>query len=318
MNARLVRSDFQAVGTTCSAAVTVRPGDERRARRALAAARAEVAACEVALSRFRPDSDLSRLNAAGGRWTGVDHRLVDALALSLRARTDTSGRFDPTVLPALVAAGYDASFEQLVERLPRPSAGWRAGARIEIDREACRARLEQGTAVDLGGIGKGFAAERALDAMQDAWPGITGGLLDLGGDLALRGAPPERGPWRIRVADPRRSGHAVGVLLVESGGIATSGRDVRRFGPGRTLHHLIDPATGMSAAQGPLAVTVVAPDPAEAEAHATALAISSPGDAEAHIEANPRISAVYVPHEGEVLHLGSPPLAPTGILVRVA
>jgi thiamine biosynthesis lipoprotein len=318
MNARLERRDFHAVGTTCSVAVTVRPGDERRARRAFAAARAEVAACEAVLSRFRPDSDLSRLNATAGRWTAVDRRLVDALALALHARTDTGGRFDPTVLPALAAAGYDASFEQLVERLPRRPEGWRAGARIEIDREACRVRLEPGTAVDLGGIGKGFAAERALDAMQDAWPGMTGGLADLGGDLALRGAPPERGPWRIRVADPRRSGRAACVLLVGSGGVATSGRDVRRFGPGRTLHHLIDPATGLSAVQGPLAVTVVAPDAAEAEAHATALAISSPEDAEAHVEANPRISAVYVPHEGDVLHVGSPPLAQAQILVRVA
>jgi thiamine biosynthesis lipoprotein len=318
MNARLERRGFHAVGTDCCVAVTARSADDRRASRALAAARAEVAACEAVLSRFRPDSDLSRLNAAAGRWTAVDRRLVDALALALRARTGTAGRFDPTVLPALVAAGYDASFEQLVERLPRRPEGWRASAPIDIDPEASCVRLEPGTAVDLGGIGKGFAAERALDAMQDAWPGVTGGLVDLGGDLALRGAPPERGPWRIRVADPRRSGQAVGVLLVGSGGIATSGRDIRRFGPGQTLHHLIDPATGTSAAQGPLAVTVVAPDAAEAEAHATALAISSPVDAEAHVEANPRISAVYIPHEGAVLQLGSPPLAQARILVRVA
>jgi FAD:protein FMN transferase len=318
MKARLERAHFHAVGTNCSAAVSARPGDERSARRALNAARAEVAVCETVLSRFRPDSDLSRLNAAAGSWTAVDQRLVDALSLALRARRDTGGRFDPTVLPALVAAGYDASFERLDDRPPRSVAGWRAGAPIEIDRDAHRVRLEPGTAVDLGGIGKGFASERALDAMAEAWPGMTGGLVDLGGDLALRGAPPERGPWRIRVADPRRVGEAVGVLTVASGGVATSGRDVRRFGPGRRLHHLIDPATGAPATQGPLAVTVVAPDAAEAEAHATALAISSPVEAETHVHENPRISVLYVPHEGDVLRLGSPPLAPVRILVRAA
>jgi thiamine biosynthesis lipoprotein len=318
MRARLERSHFHAVGTSCSAAVTARPGDERRARRALDAARAEVARCEAALSRFRPDSDLSRLNAAAGRWTAVDRRLVDALVLALRARTGTGGRFDPTVLPALVAVGYDASFEQLVERPPRTAAGWHAGTGIEVDLDAGLVRLEPGTAVDLGGIGKGLAAERALDAMQDAWPGMDGGLVDLGGDLALRGEPPERGPWRIRIADARRPGEPVGVLLVGSGGVATSGRDVRRFGPGRELHHLIDPATGAPAADGPLAVTVVAPDAAEAEAYATALAISSPAEAEALVVAHSRISALYVPHVGEVLRLGSPPLAQTRILVRVA
>jgi thiamine biosynthesis lipoprotein len=107
-------------------------------------------------------------------------------------------------------------------------------------------------------------------------------------------------------------------LLVGSGGIATSGRDIRRFGPGRTLHHLIDPTTGAPAAGGPLAVTVVAPDAAEAEAHATALAISSPEEAEAHVVAHPRLAALYVPHEGRVLRLGSPPLAQARVLVRVA
>jgi thiamine biosynthesis lipoprotein len=318
MRARLEKLYFHAVGTTCSAAVTARPGDERRARRALETARREVAACEAVLSRFRPESDLSLLNAAAGQWTTVDRRLVDALALALRARADTGGRFDPTVLPALVAAGYDASFEQLLARPPRRAVGWRAGAAIELDRRSRRVRLEPGTAIDLGGLGKGFAAERALDAMGEAWPGMTGALVDLGGDLALRGAPPERGPWRIRVADPRRPGDAVGVLLVGSGGIATSGRDIRRFGPGRTLHHLIDPTTGAPAAGGPLAVTVVAPDAAEAEAHATALAISSPEEAEAHVVAHPRLAALYVPHEGRVLRLGSPPLAQARVLVRVA
>ncbi len=83
---------------------------------------------------------------------------------------------------------------------------------------------------------------------------------------------------------------------------------MRRFGPDRSLHHLIDPATGEPAQPGPLAVTVVAPDAAEAEAHATALAISSPREAEAHVAAHRAISALYVPHEGAPIPLGEPPL----------
>jgi thiamine biosynthesis lipoprotein len=318
MTARLERSTFRAVGTMCEAAVTAGPHDGRLARLALASGRAEVAACEAALSRFDASSDLSRLNAAGGAWTAVDRRLVEALRLALRAREDTGGRFDPTVLPALVAAGYDRSFEQLAERPARQAAGWRAGAAVEIEDEAGLVRLEPGAAVDLGGIGKGYAASRALDAMHDAWPMLPGGLVDLGGDLALRGETPEHGPWRIRIADPRRAGGTVGVLVLDSGGLATSGRDVRRFGPGGSLHHLIDPETGAPAEAGPLTVTVVAPDAAEAEAHATALGISSASDAAAHVAAHPRISAVYIPNEGAVLLLGSPPLAPTRILVRAA
>ena len=314
----LESSAFRAMGTTCSAAVTATPRDARRARLALAAARAEVAACEAALSRFDPASDLSRLNDAGGEWTAVDSRLVDALRLALRAREDTGGRFDPTVLPALVAAGYDRSFEQLEERPAARAAGWRAGAAVELDDEAGLVRLEPGAAVDLGGIGKGYAATRALDAMHDAWPSLPGGIVDLGGDLALRGATPEGGPWRIAVADPRRPGARLGVLVLHGGGVATSGRDVRRFGPGGSLHHLIDPETGAPAEAGPLTVTVVAPDAAEAEAHATALGISPAAVAAAHIAAHPRISALYLPHEGAPLPLGEPPLAQTRILVRAA
>jgi thiamine biosynthesis lipoprotein len=318
MSTRLERATFHAVGTSCAAAVTAGPQDARRARAALAAAQAEVTACEGALSRFDPASDLSRLNAAGGEWTAVDRRLVEALRLAKRAREDTGGRFDPTVLPALVAAGYDRSFEQLAERPARRASGWHAGAPIELDEPAGKARLQPGTAVDLGGIGKGYAASRALAVMREAWPMLPGGLVDLGGDLALWGETPEGGLWRIAVADPRRPGTNAGVLLLGSGGVATSGRDVRRFGPGRSLHHLIDPATGKPARPGPLAVTVVAPGAAEAEAHATALAISPPAAAAEHVAAQAGISALYIPHDGDAIPLGSPPLAQTRIVVKAA
>lgn len=316
--ARLERNTFRAVGTACAAAVTAGPRDRRLARRALDAAQAEVAACEAVLSRFLPASDLSRLNAADGRWTRVDERLLEALRLAVRAREETRGRFDPTVLPALVAAGYDRSFEQLAERPARRPAGWRAGGAIELDEAAGRARLEPGVAVDLGGIGKGYAASRALEAMRDAWPMLPGALVDLGGDVAVWGQTPEGGPWRIAVADPRRPGTTIGVLRLFSGGAATSGRDVRRFGPAGSLHHLIDPATGEPARPGPLAVTVVARDAAEAEAHATALGISSAADAAEHVAAHPPISAVYIAHEGEPIPLGGPPLEQARVLVTAA
>ena len=306
----MIRSEFRAVGTTCSAAAT--PG--RGAARALAAAEAEVAACERALSRFLPDSDLSRLNAADGEWLPVDVRLREALVLSMRARTATNGRFDPTILPALVAAGYDRSFELLTERAPQRADGWRAGAAIEVDGD--RARVERGAAVDLGGIGKGYAAQRAVGAMREAWPGLRGAIVDLGGDLAVWGSPPQPGPWRIGIDDPR--GGSAGTLAFAGGGIATSGRDVRRFGPKRSLHHLIDPRTGAPAEPGPLAVTVVARSAGEAEAHATALAISTFADAEAHVAATPGLAALWIPEHGPVVPLGPLPLAGTSVVLRAS
>jgi FAD:protein FMN transferase len=318
MSARLERTSFRAVGTDCSAVVTAGPAVERHARAALDAARREVGACEAALSRFDPSSDLSRLNRGAGTWVSVDERLVEALRLALGARAATRGRFDPTVLPALVAAGYDRSFEQLEERPARPIGGWRAGATVDVDERGSRARVAPGAALDLGGIGKGYAAARALDAMRRAWPDLPGGLVDLGGDLALWGETPEGGPWRIDVLDPRTEGATAGRLLLTGGGVATSGRNVRRFGPDRSLHHLIDPSTGRPAEPGPLAVTVVAPDAAEAEAHATALAISSLDDMRAQVAASQQISALVVPHAGKPVVLGALPLARTRMLVRAA
>jgi thiamine biosynthesis lipoprotein len=277
-----------------------------------------VAACERALSRFDPASDLSRLNAAGGEWTAVDPRLVESLLLAIRMRDDTAGRFDPTVLPALIAAGYDRTFEQLTARPARRAESWRAGAAIEVDTDHRRVRLDAGAAVDLGGIGKGYAATRALEAMSEAWPGLPGALVDLGGDLAFAGETPERGPWRIAIEDARTPGASLGTLLLHGGGVATSGRDRRRFGPGGEQHHLIDPATGRPAAPGPLTVTVVAPTAAEAEGHATALAISTGEQAASHIAAHPRLAALYVPVDGEAAILGALPLAQQRVLVRVA
>lgn len=317
MNA-LHRTEWRAVGTTCAAAVTAGPDDEVATRPALAAAQEEVAACERELSRFDPKSDLSRLNAARGRWTPVGRRLLEALGLALRAREDTGGRFDPSVLPALAAAGYDRSFELLEERQAASADGWRAGAAIELDERRGCARLEPASAVDLGGIGKGYAAARALEAMLAASPRVVGGLVDLGGDIALRGEAPEGGPWLIAVADPRRPGNTLAVLALDAGGVATSGRDARRFGPARSLHHLIDPETGEPALAGPLTVTVVGTDAAEAEVHATTLGIAGLEEAEAHVAARSPLSALYVPHAGPAIPLGPLPVVSQRLVVRAA
>jgi len=310
----LEREAFHAMGTSCTLAVTALPRDAANARRALAAGRTEIAACEHVLTRFDPASDLSRTNDRAGEWVEVDARLADALRVARLARAATGGRFDPTILPALVAAGYDRSFEELEERPALSRAGWRPGGAIDIAPDRPCVRLERGTAVDLGGIGKGFSASRALDAMREAWRGLPGALVDLGGDVAVCGVPPERGPWRIAVADPRRPELALGILAVKDGAVATSGRSARRFGPGRSLHHLIDPRTGEPAVAGPLAATVVARDAAWAEAHATALAVSEAAEARAHVAEHPELAALLVWADGSCERLGACPFEPTRAL----
>jgi FAD:protein FMN transferase len=317
MKRSLRLEEFRAMGTICSVGVTAVPRDFTRAHNALAAAQREVVACERALSRFDAGSDLSRLNSANGSWIAVDPRLLNALAAALRARTETCGLFDPTILSALVAAGYDRSFERLTGRAPRPLDGWRNGAHIEVEPDAGRARIERGAAVDLGGIGKGFAASRAVAAMRAAWPAVSGAIVDLGGDIAVWGTPPEDGMWHIDIADPRAPGRTVGTLELESGGVASSGRDARRFGPHGELHHLIDPATGAPARAGPMSVTVVAVSATRAEVHATALAVLSVADARNYLASRPELSALLIPAVGDAVAIGRLPPARRRATVRL-
>ena len=305
----LVRRSFSAMGTTCELAVAASPEDEPEAQRALAAGLVEVETCERVLTRFKPTSDLSRLNGALGEWVEVDPRLVAALRAALDARRMTAGLFDPTILQPLVAAGYDRTFVELTHRPARAAEGWRRGAAIWIDEDRCRARLERGSAVDLGGIGKGFSAARALEAMRLAWPALSGAFADLGGDFAFSGRPTDGDAWRVAVADPRNPGASLATVQLNGGGIATSGRDRRRFGPRRSMHHLIDPETGMPAVHGPLAVTVVAEDASEAEALGTAFAISELDEVR-RLARERDVAALYIPDVGNPAEVGTLPLAP--------
>lgn len=270
MTRRLDTTTFAAVGATCELRIATSPVELVQARRARAAVLFEVAACERVLSRFVPTSDLRRANAAAGRWLTVDARLVEALADAIALRDATDGRCDPTAS---------------------------APGTVEIDRRRSSIWLEPGTALDLGATAKGWIAVRALATARGAWPGLSGALIDLGGDLALGGEPPAGGPWLVDVEDPRRPESVLGTLRVRSGGVATSG-------PTRRRYHLIDAATRAPFSGGPLAATAVAADPAAADAHATALAVLPVADAADYVAARPGLGAVVVPEVGTTLVLG--------------
>ena len=256
---------------------------------ALAAAEAEFHRLEALLSRFRPDSEVSRLNREGSLPAGPD--LLRVVELALAARESTAGRFDIAVHDALVAAGYDRSFELVAPEDARPAATpvQRAG-RIEV-REGVIV-LAEGARIDLGGIGKGYACERAAEILGTAGPC----LVNAGGDMATRA-----GRWTVAVetaAEP--------LTLELSGGcaLATSGRDLRRWRrAGREFHHLIDPATGLPSGSDLLRVTAVARDAVAAEVAAKALFLA--GALAAREEADRRgIPAVLVPRDGATVLTG--------------
>jgi thiamine biosynthesis lipoprotein len=233
---------FPALGTTAVLLVTdaarLQPGQELLRR--------ERAAIDLACSRFRPDSELSRANAAQGRPVSVGALFAQALDVALRAAEVTDGVVDPTVGPALAALGYDRSFaalrpEQVRPALPVPAAGWRG---IRWDPLRRRLRLPAGTGLDLGATAKALAADRAATNIASACG--CGVLVSLGGDLATAGTAPPDG-WQVTIADDHARPAATGgpVVTVHSGGLATSGTTVRTWRRGdRSLHHIVDPVTG--------------------------------------------------------------------------
>jgi thiamine biosynthesis lipoprotein len=252
---------------------------------ALDAGQAEFERLEQVMSRFRPDSELSRLNAAGRLEVSQD--LAEAIERALEARERTGGRFDPTVHDAVVAAGYDRSFDELARDGETPAAAAPCAGAARVEGRAVT--LAPGVRLDLGGIGKGFAAERVAELLAAAGPC----LVDAGGDVAVRGLPAE-GVWAVAAGDALTIG-------IERGGVATSGRDGRHWRrAGRELHHLIDPATGRPAETDLLRVTAVGGDAVEAEVLAKTLFLAGSDAAAAAGE-----TAVLVTEDGRTIRTGA-------------
>jgi thiamine biosynthesis lipoprotein len=269
------RHSFSAMGTTIELLLDAEPSAESEL--ALAQAEREFERLEALLSRFRPDSELSALNRSGALDAGED--LATVTRLAVEAREQTAGRFDPTVHDALVAAGYDRTFDDVAPDGPAASPR-RCGGRVRI--EGRRIELEEGFRLDLGGIGKGYAVDRACALLFRAGPC----LVNAGGDLAGRG---RLWPVGVETADGQLT------LALEDGALATSGRDRRRWRrSGREAHHLIDPTTGVSAESDFVRVTVVAPTAVEAEVLAKAVFLG----------ASPEGPAVLVTTDGRTVLTG--------------
>ena len=274
----LARHEFRAMGTTFELLLEGEPAG------AFDEVEAEVARLEQALTRFRADSELSQLNARGELDASAD--LAEVVELALAARERTGGRFDPTVHDAVVSAGYDRTFAELPADAPPAGPAVPGGGGVRV--EGRRIVLDRGVRLDLGGIGKGFAAERAAERLALLGPC----LVSAGGDIAVRGIPAE-GSWAVGVEDGP-------TLALTAGGLATSGSDRRRwFRGGVEQHHLIDPATGLPAQSDLLRVTAIGGDAVDAEVLAKWLYLG--GRAEA-VEAG--VPAVLVTTAGETLLVG--------------
>ncbi|MDQ7794713.1 MAG: FAD:protein FMN transferase [bacterium] len=277
-------------------AIRVPAGHEPAARQALA----ELNRLERIFDRHDPASEVARVNAGAGDWVAVGPEVMEVLALVEDMAAVTGGLFDVTVGPLLELWGFGGE----TARVPGPAELARAldlvgGRLVELDRAGGRVRLaRQGMVIDLGGVAKGYAIDRAARVLRDR--GVDYGLVEVGGDIYLFGGRSGDRPWRVGVEHPRHGGEMLGRIHLWEGAVATSG-DYQRFfmEGGERYHHILDPRTGRPGRQAQLA-TVVGPSVAEVDILSTALFLMGPEWGLEVLEGLPGIEGIIVDKDGGV------------------
>jgi thiamine biosynthesis lipoprotein len=289
-----VSREFRVMG--CETHVVVHGGDEHL----LDAAEARLRELESIWSRFIATSDVTRANLQPGQPVQVHEDTLAVVSRALDAWRQTSGRFDITTLPALLQHGYTHSAVDGSVAAPIVP-GRRVGmsAWIQVDYAMRTLTVPATSAIDLGGIGKGFAADIVAEELVEA--GATGAVVNVGGDVRVIGQPADDTSWYLGIEDPRHAPDHLTFVRLEDGGVATSGTTVRNWtaADGSTAHHLIDPVTGHPVAHASLSATVLAADAATAEAFATAAMLLPAPDAVAMLE-TVHLAGLVVDHHGVV------------------
>ncbi|HEY6296830.1 MAG TPA: FAD:protein FMN transferase [Streptosporangiaceae bacterium] len=304
---------FRALGTSATLLVAD-PDALGPAGQVLAA---ELAAIDAACSRFRSDSELSRVNQARGRPVPVSALFAEALSVALAGAALTDGLVDPTCGLSLVRLGYDQDFARARRRtrpLRRPLApagGWQ---QVRLDPGRCQVTVPAGVMLDLGATAKALAADRSA-ALLSAGFGC-GVLVNLGGDISVAGASPADG-WLVGIADDVAFDTVVAdvepgqVVVIRDGGLATSSTSARAWQRGgASLHHIIVPATGRPAESCWRTVSVAAASCVDANIASTA-AILRGGQAPRWLDGL-RLPARLVGHDGAVVTVGGWPAGTGG------
>lgn len=267
---------------------------------------------EGLLSRFRPDSELSRLNSHDGPVFAAGDDLYAAVEAALWAAQQTGGIFDPTILPCLERAGYDRTFAALRDRRPLtaadvalvaddhepPAAPGPDYRHVQLDRFSRLISRPVGMLIDLGGMGKGWTVDRTVDALRD-----TGYfLINAGGDLFAFGAPPGTRGWEVHLAHPLDPRLRIATLRVAHRAVATSTIARRRWlHDGHIRHHLIDPRTGRPARGEVVSVSVVGERVFTAEVYAKTALILGREDGPAFLESLPDVEGLMALAGGEIV-----------------
>ncbi|MEG1918381.1 MAG: FAD:protein FMN transferase [Oscillospiraceae bacterium] len=243
------------------------------AAEAIAAAQKEIGRLEELLSRTRDSSEITAVNHSDGRPVPISGELYVLLETALEDSAKTGGAFDCTIAPVASAWGFtEAAFRvppqaELDALLTHVGSGH---VTLQSTADGFFATLEPGTALDLGGIAKGYASDQVARIFKEH--GVESGVISLGGNVYARGSKPDGSPWRVAVQDPADPTGQVGVVEVTEEFAVTSGGYQRHFEEnGKSYHHILDPKTGYPAESGLVSVTILTGNGARADAFSTAL-----------------------------------------------
>jgi len=265
----------------------------------------EVERVDALMSTYKPDSQLSRINGnAGVGPVKVDPEVAETVGMALDIARETGGAFDPTVGPLVKLWGIASRAARV------PSQGEIDSAlklvdynQVVVDRGSSTVFITRpGMSIDLGGIAKGYAADRAVEALMKA--GIPGGIVAVAGDLRLFGAHDDGSPWTVGVQHPRAKSTVLARFALSDRAISTSG-DYERFfiRDGVRYHHIIDPRTGYPA-RGLMSVSVLADSSCLADSLATGLFVMGPVKAMEFAKSHPEIDTLLVTSKGEKMATG--------------
>lgn len=264
-------SDFYAMDTIM--VVTAYDNNEDAAKSARVEIEQHINALDQLMSRQRKESNLSQLNAAGGAVVTVDHELYEAIETALYYAELTDGAYDPTTAPLSDLWGIGTESQRVPTQAEidavLPKVGWQNIKLLGED----KIQLKNGAQIDLGGIGKGWAANDTAAICKTAGDTLRV-LAQLGGNIIGIGENPNNkdGEWVIGIANPDNSADYVATISITNESVVTSGDYERYFEQdGKRYHHIFDPKTGYPANSGLRSVTVVDPDSARADALTTAL-----------------------------------------------
>lgn len=249
---------------------------------------------EQSFSRFRPDSELNRLNRSQGKIVKVSDALWDVLKLSLQVESDSNGYITPAILNALEAAGYTQDIDQIRSGYIQSDREFSPVPVIKdviLDEEEKLVMLPRGVRLDLGGVAKGWAAWQTIQKLKKYGPA----LMDAGGDIMTSSHLMNGDPWPVAIANPFQPDEDMEMLSLAGEGVATSGQDYRFWNlNGVRMHHIIDIRTGKPVESDVFAATIVAPDVMKAEMAAKMVLILGSEEGLRWLEGQPDLAGYIV------------------------